>query len=77
MIKILFFAQLREQLGQRELSLELTQPKSVRAVADELESQHAVNLSGALVAINEAYATAQDTLKPGDTLAFFPPVSGG
>lgn len=77
MIKVLFFASLREQFGQRELSMDLAQPKSVRDLADELESHHNLSLAGALVAVNEAYAAAKDTVKPGDTVAFFPPVSGG
>ena len=77
MIKVLFFASLREQLGERELSMNLAHPKSVRDLADELESHHNLSLAGALVAINEAYAAAKDMVEPGDTVAFFPPVSGG
>jgi len=36
-----------------------------------------LKLKGALTAVNETYASPDETLKAGDTLAFFPPVAGG
>lgn len=77
MITVLFFASLREQLGQRRLELTFTEPLSLKALASILEEQHKVSLSGSLMAINEAYAAADATVTAGDTVAFFPPVSGG
>jgi molybdopterin converting factor small subunit len=33
--------------------------------------------SSSLIAINEQYARREQQLRPNDTVAFFPPVSGG
>ncbi len=78
MITILFFASLREKVKQRQLELDLETSLSVRALADKLEQTHkGLSLSGSLCAINEHYAEPEHLIQPGDTVAFFPPVSGG
>ncbi len=77
-VNVLFFASLREATNTRELSLSLAEPLSTRALAEQLERDFAgLSLSGSLCAINEQYATPDDVLSEGDTVAFFPPVSGG
>ncbi len=77
-INVLFFASLREITNTRELSLSLTESLSTRALADKLEHDYAgLSLSGSLCAINEHYANPDDLITEGDTVAFFPPVSGG
>ncbi len=77
-VNVLFFASLREATNTRELSLSLDQPLSTRALAQQLERDFAgLSLSGSLCAINEQYAKPDDLLNEGDTVAFFPPVSGG
>ena len=78
MIKILFFANLREIVKQRQLELSLETPLSVRQLATRLEQTHlGLSLSGSLCAINEQYAEPDYLIQSGDTVAFFPPVSGG
>lgn len=77
-ITVLFFASLREAVGERRLELSLDEPLSVRQLADRLEGEHAsLSLSGTLCALNEHYVDPSKTVSEGDTVAFFPPVSGG
>lgn len=77
-LEILFFASYREQVGQNRVTLTLPGGATVRDAATMLEADHPdLKLKGALAAVNETYAAPGETLKPGDTLAFFPPVAGG
>ncbi len=82
MIRVVFLAQLREQLGVAELDVSNTQIKTL----DELKHQlvllnplwetKLLN-SKILTAINHAYAKGNQPLVDGDEVAFFPPVTGG
>jgi sulfur-carrier protein len=76
-INILFFASLREKAGrQQEVSFD--SPLTLRELASRLEQTHTgLSLSGVLCAINEQYADPEAVVNAGDTVAFFPPVSGG
>lgn len=77
-VTVLFFAQLREHTQQKQLQLTLDAPVSLRELATQLESRFAgLSLSGSLCAVNEVYANPADVVTEGDTVAFFPPVSGG
>ena len=83
-VKVLFFASLREQLGKSMEEVDV--PKNVATVAalrDHLRSRGAVyqkifsgkNLVRA--AVNQEMVQAGATIKAGDEVAFFPPVTGG
>ena len=76
MIKILFFAQLQEEIGS-SIQYDCSQctVQDIRAYVERLYPQ--VTLVGAMSAINEQYATDEDIVKDGDVVAFLPPVSGG
>lgn len=77
MITILFFAQLQEDVGHAQVELEL-EPMTVTALKNKLQDMY--NLTGLdniMATINEEYALSGDTVKPGDTVAFIPPISGG
>ncbi len=76
-IEVLLFAAFREKIGQKSLSLDVAEGKRVREVALELEQTYNCSLEGALCAVNEVYVDPDTTLQQGDTLAFFPAVSGG
>ncbi len=76
MIKILYFASLREQIGRGTDNLEITKPINV------LEAwQQATGLDeftdNLLISVNQEYASAEALVSDGDELAFFPPVTGG
>ncbi len=84
MVKVLFFARLREDLGCAEVDLDL--PQGVATVA-ALQA-HLVSRGGAWkdalaqaravrVAVNQDMAHPGTAVKSGDEVAFFPPVTGG
>jgi molybdopterin synthase sulfur carrier subunit len=84
MINLVFFARLREDLGTAGEALEL--PAGVTTVAGL--RTHLVQRGGAWagalapgravrVAVNHDMADAATPIKPGDEVAFFPPVTGG
>jgi len=79
-IRVLFFAGARERAGVETAEFDA----SVIATVDDLRRQLAArfnNLAAWLpkvaFAINEVYAHDTTALKPGDTVAVIPPVSGG
>ena len=81
MINVLFFASLREQLGCEKLELSSDGITDVQSLLSALTKLHP-NYSNAfnqsiLVAVNQEMSTREQTLKPGDEVAFFPPVTGG
>ncbi|MBF0124070.1 MAG: molybdopterin converting factor subunit 1 [Magnetococcales bacterium] len=83
MAHFLFFARIREQLGQA--TLELTIPAQVATVADLLlwlqsrgEPFASVLQDRSLqVAVNQRHARTDDLVTDHDEIALFPPVSGG
>ncbi len=83
-VKLLYFASLREQVGSSGESLDL--PLGVASVATLREHliarggvwQSALAGNRALrVAVNQDLAVATTAIKEGDEVAFFPPVTGG
>jgi molybdopterin synthase sulfur carrier subunit len=83
-VKVLFFANLREQLGTGAEVIDL--PDSASTVAGL--RMHLMRRGGAWqnvladmkvvrVAVNQDMAAATAPLNPGDEVAFFPPVTGG
>lgn len=85
MIRVLFFASLRERLGEAETTLSpaptLSSVADVRAaLAGRTEGRWSDALSveqHLLVAVNEIMATPDTPVQDGDVVAFFPPVTGG
>ena len=81
MITVLFFAQVKELVGQSQIDVEA----SVNT-AEELRQQLALRgdkwqlvlESGKLlVAVNQTICPLDTEIKDGDEVAFFPPVTGG
>ena len=76
-VRAAFFARLKSEIGQDELTLEVPAGATVRQVAQHLEEQRGVSLKGCMVAVNERYARPEQVLAEGDEVAFLPPVAGG
>ena len=80
-ITVLFFATLRDLVGQRELTIQLNvAAATITQLRQELIRRYPAledNLRVALSAINEDFAFDHDSINDGDEVAFFPPVSGG
>ncbi|NVN10289.1 MoaD/ThiS family protein [Nguyenibacter vanlangensis] len=90
MVTILYFAWLRDRLGRSTDSLAIpAQGCSVRDVMQALGQRDAAlgalfgpasvpSGAGAIrCAVNQEFAGPDDPVRPGDELAFFPPVTGG
>ncbi|EGT3609097.1 TPA: molybdopterin synthase sulfur carrier subunit [Morganella morganii] len=81
MIKVLFFAQVRELVNTDELSLpcDYATAEDLRAVLCERGERWALALeSGKLLcAVNQSFVPLSQPLTDGDEVAFFPPVTGG
>lgn len=80
-LQILFFATLKDKAGTGSLSLALPgDSMTVMDVRRELVRRYpalTANLDAAIAAVNEDYAAGDTPVRDGDTIAFFPPVSGG
>ena len=83
MIKIVFFASLREELGAGDLYLELGEIVNVQNVIDKLSqtqgSHYGESLTedNVLIAVNQEMVNPDAPVKDDDEVAFFPPVTGG
>lgn len=77
MVKVLLFAQLQEEIGENQLELEFG-PSTVMNLRKVLmEKYNIMQIDQAMIAINETYARNDDIVRPGDTIAVIPPISGG
>ena len=79
-IEVLLFGACKEVARVSELRFELTAPATAATAWTELKRRFA-DLErferSALIAVNEEHARRDHPLKDGDTVAIFPPVSGG
>lgn len=84
MVTLLYFASLRETLGCSREQVSLSgATNTVSSLLDQLRSREG-RWTEALapgkqwrVAVNQQMADLATPLKPGDEVAFFPPVTGG
>lgn len=83
-MKVLYFAWLREKAGVT--SEELDPPADVSTVGDLIrwQRQRGPEFAAAFadanlvrVAVNQEHVQLDHPLRPGDEIAFFPPVTGG
>lgn len=80
-LNVQLFATLKDRAGANHVALELPDATStVARVRDALVGQVpalAPSMPTAICAVNQEFAEANDTVREGDEVAFFPPVSGG
>ena len=82
MIKVLFFAQLRELLGASELKLNLDSPSRVSEIKQRImdaypEWEKHLSNSALLTSVNQQLVDEDYKINAFDEVAFFPPVTGG
>lgn len=81
-ITVKFFARLREELGTATLNVEAEPNLTAGRLLHQLAARGGnwAQLDGALpvmIAVNQVMTKPEKALKPGDEVAFFPPVTGG
>jgi molybdopterin converting factor, subunit 1, non-archaeal len=78
MIRLLYFAILREKLGRQEEMLEFSgSVGELRRLLIKREPHLADVFKVCLFAVNQEYVGEDFILKGGETVAVIPPVSGG
>ncbi len=75
-INVQFFASLRELLGTQQLSIDYSEGIDVSGVWQQVSSSIAMP-DNTLCAINMEYVDTHASVKDGDEVAWFPPVTGG
>lgn len=82
MIKVLFFAQVRELVGTDSLTLDASDLATVEAVRQQLAARGdrwalALEEGKLLAAVNQTLTAFDHPVASGDEVAFLPPVTGG
>jgi molybdopterin synthase sulfur carrier subunit len=83
MIRVLFFARFREELGIASEQIELDGLSSIGELLERLRergdawSRLFAEEQRVMMALNQEMADRETPLKAGDEVAFFPPVTGG
>jgi molybdopterin synthase sulfur carrier subunit len=82
MIKVLFFGQLKDQLGVADIEVSIDGDITVSQLLDTMARTHpqwAQDLSSEalLVAVDQMMAKADTIVSESSEVAFFPPVTGG
>ena len=82
MIRVLFFASVRDRLGVAEQEL-AERPPTVAVLRERLAARGAPwdavfgSGTGVLAAVNQVMAADDTPIADGDEIGFFPPVTGG
>ncbi|MCI1593360.1 MULTISPECIES: molybdopterin converting factor subunit 1 [Heyndrickxia] len=77
MIKVMLFAQLREQVGEAEIKINAFEG-SVNDLLNYLHEKYSLlNIENLMIAVNEEFSPTDKVLQEGDVVALIPPVSGG
>jgi sulfur-carrier protein len=77
MNKVLFFAHLRDAVGEAFLRIDVA-GKTVGDLKAELAANYDLpKLDTVMTAVNEEFAQDDEVIQDGDEIAFIPPVSGG
>jgi len=82
MINIIFFAKYREQFGAASLEVAATGIGSVQNLINHLQANFPertgfLSDQKLIISVNQELSTGSQSLKDGDVVAFFPPVTGG
>jgi molybdopterin synthase sulfur carrier subunit len=82
MIRIVFFAGLREALGKSQIEISIDTSMSLAELRSAIIKQYPewekeLIQKNILMSVNQQFASLESVVKTGDEVAFFPPVTGG
>ncbi len=77
-VKIIYYAQLREQRGLSSEEVEMC-AENLSEIYEVLKNKHSFSLSEdqLRVAVNDEFCNFDKLIKSGDKIVFVPPVAGG
>jgi molybdopterin synthase sulfur carrier subunit len=77
-VQVLFFGATADAVGEREIEFQLAeQTKASEALTRIVEKFPRLKRHSLLFAVNQEYASGDETIQNGDELAIFTAVSGG
>jgi molybdopterin converting factor subunit 1 len=79
-ISVLFFANLREIVGRKEIALDIPDGSTVAELKGKIANLYpllAPHLETTLISVNKQYGFDDEVIPAGAEVALFPPVSGG
>lgn len=79
-LTIRLFASLKDKVGQSEVTVDVAEPATIADIEAQLVRQYpalGAMASSSIWAVNELFASGETAVSPQDTIALFPPVSGG
>jgi molybdopterin synthase sulfur carrier subunit len=77
MNKVLFFAHLRDAVGEEYLMIDANGKTVAELKADLAAVYNLPKMDTIMTAVNEEFAPDDEIIQDGDEIAFIPPVSGG
>ncbi|OMP65751.1 molybdopterin converting factor subunit 1 [Domibacillus epiphyticus] len=77
MIHLHYFAGIKEVAGKAEEDIDWVDGTAADVLKWAKKSYPSFDFSSVQIAINEEYVLETEPVKPGDHVAFIPPVSGG
>lgn len=77
MNKVLFFAHLRDVVGQESVMLDATGKTIAELKVQVAKTYSLPKMDTVMTAINEEFASNDEVINAEDVIAFIPPVSGG
>jgi sulfur-carrier protein len=77
MNKVLFFAHLRDAVGQESITIDATGKTVAELKVQVAEAYSLPKMDTVMTAINEEFASNDEVINAEDIIAFIPPVSGG
>lgn len=78
-LNVLLFGITKEIVGQQKLRLQMPEPATVPQLLEKLHQDYPKlkELQSLMVAVNNEYGLAEQSLHESDEIALIPPVSGG
>lgn len=82
MIRVRFFAILKDRVGREVVEIPLSGPITLRELEEKVvemfpQMEGYLTKRRVLISVNQEFATPDTVVKDGDEVAFLPPFSGG